>query len=79
MRKFGKEEIEVYADADLNDIRNFMLNIVEYVLCNDATLKDGETIGFSAGQVSNKRNATTIIAATPRNLSRNSYLCFKVQ
>lgn len=48
MRKFGKEEMEVYAaNADLNDIRDFLLDIVSYVLECDVTLNDGETIGFS--------------------------------
>jgi len=48
MRKFGKEEMEVYAtNADLNDIRDFLLDIVAYVLDCDVTLNDGETIGFS--------------------------------
>lgn len=50
MRKFGKEEMEVYADADLNDIRDFLLDIVTYILDCDVTLKDGETIGFSEEQ-----------------------------
>lgn len=53
MKKFGKDEMEVYVSpgsADLNQIRDFMLNIVGYVLEYDAELKDGETIGFSAEQ-----------------------------
>ena len=32
LRKFGKEEIEVYADADLNEVRDFLLDIVAYVV-----------------------------------------------
>lgn len=47
LRKFGKEEIEVYADADLNDIRDFVMSLTGYVLEYDVTLNDGETIGFS--------------------------------
>lgn len=51
MRKFGKEEMEVYTDhASLSDVRNFLLDIVAYVLDYDVTLKDGETIGFSEDQ-----------------------------
>lgn len=50
MRKFGKEEIEVYADAGLEDIRDFLLDIVSYILECDVTLQDGETIGFSEEQ-----------------------------
>ena len=53
MRRMGKEEMEVYVpkeNADLNKIRSFLLDIVGYVLDGDVTLKDGETIGFSAEQ-----------------------------
>lgn len=51
MRKFGKEEMEVYAtNANLNDVRDFLLDIVTYVLDSDVTLKDGDTIGFSEEQ-----------------------------
>lgn len=53
MRRFGKEEMEVYVpreNADLNDVRAFLLDIVSYVLDGNVTLKDGETIGFSAEQ-----------------------------
>ena len=47
----GKEEMEVYAaNADLNDVRDFLLDIVTYVLDCDVTLNDGETIGFSEEQ-----------------------------
>ncbi len=53
MRRFGKEEMEVYVpreNADLNDIRAFLLDIVSYVLDSGVTLKNGETIGFTADQ-----------------------------
>lgn len=53
MRRFGKEEMEVIVDrenVDLNAVRGFLLNITSYVLGEDVTLKDGETIGFSAEQ-----------------------------
>lgn len=53
MRRFGKEEMEVYVPregADLNKIRSFLLDIVDYVLGGNVVLKDGETIGFSAEQ-----------------------------
>lgn len=51
MRKFGKEEMEVYvANANLNEVRDFLLDIVTYVLDSDVTLKDGDTIGFSEKQ-----------------------------
>lgn len=47
LRKFGKDEIEVYANAPLGDIRDFVLDIVAYILEYDVTLNNGETIGFS--------------------------------
>ena len=53
MRRMGKQEMEVYVpkeNADLNKIRSFLLDIVDYVLSGNVTLKDGETIGFSAEQ-----------------------------
>lgn len=50
MKKFGKEEIEVYADADLTDIRSFVLEVVCYIFDCDITLQDGETIGFTEEQ-----------------------------
>ncbi|MDE6729074.1 MAG: DUF4261 domain-containing protein [Oscillospiraceae bacterium] len=53
MRRFGKQEMEVYVpreNADLNKIRGFLLDIADYVLSGNVTLKDGETIGFTAEQ-----------------------------
>lgn len=53
MKKFGRDEIEVYVDrlgADLNAVRDFMLSIVSYILESGAVLRDGETIGFSEDQ-----------------------------
>lgn len=54
MRRMGKEEMEVYVprgnNADLNRIRGFVLDIVAYVISGNVTLRDGETIGFSAEQ-----------------------------
>lgn len=48
MRTFGKDEMEVLdANAQPSDVREFLSNLVTYVLENDVTLKDGETIGFS--------------------------------
>ncbi len=49
MSEFGKDEMEVLdADADPNDLRDFIYSLAGYVLEYDVTLKDGETIGFSA-------------------------------
>lgn len=53
LRRFGKEEIEVYVpseSADLNYIRNFLVSVTAYVLEEDVVLKDGETIGMSAAE-----------------------------
>ncbi|MDE5553822.1 MAG: DUF4261 domain-containing protein [Muribaculaceae bacterium] len=50
LRKFGKKEIEVYADASYDDIRDFMLEVVNYVIADDVTLKDGQTIGLTEDQ-----------------------------
>lgn len=46
LKKFGYDEIEVYAKADCNDIFEFVLVLVDYVLGYNVTLRDGETIGF---------------------------------
>ena len=53
MRRMGKEEMEVYIEADkadFNELREFMLTIASYVLETGATLRDGETIGFTEEQ-----------------------------
>lgn len=49
MDVFGKDEMEVLdADAEPSELRDFLANIVSYVLECDVILNDGETIGFSA-------------------------------
>lgn len=49
MNVFGKDEMEVLdAAAEPAEVREFLSNLVFYVLENDVTLNDGETIGFSA-------------------------------
>lgn len=51
MRMFGKEEMEVlHADAQPDELRNFLLDIVYYVLDENVTLHAGETLGFSESQ-----------------------------
>lgn len=58
LRKFGKDEIEVYVTpengdfttVDFNGIRAFLLDISTYVIDSDVILRDGETIGFTAEQ-----------------------------
>ena len=49
MDVFGKEEMEVLnANAEPEELRDFLASLASYVLACDVTLKDGETIGFSA-------------------------------
>ena len=51
MRSFGKDEIEVLgAGAQPGDLRGFLIDIALYVLEENITLQDGDTIGFSEGQ-----------------------------
>ena len=48
LEQFGREEIEVLdTDAQPEELRNFMAEIVSYVLEYGVELQDGETIGFS--------------------------------
>lgn len=49
MDVFGKDEMEVLnADAEPGDLRDFLADLVFYVLEGDVELHDGETIGFAA-------------------------------
>lgn len=49
MDVFGKDEMEVLnADAEPEELRDFLASLASYVLACDVTLKDGETISFSA-------------------------------
>lgn len=51
MNIFGKDEMEVLdVQDDPQNVRGFLLDMVYYVLDEDVTLNDGETIGFSAEQ-----------------------------
>ena len=51
MKVFGKDEMEVLnVRDDPQNVRGFLLDMVYYVLAENATLRDGETIGFSAEQ-----------------------------
>lgn len=51
MKEFGKSEIEII-DAPMNgeELYEFLLSVLAYVLEYDVTLKDGETIGFTEEQ-----------------------------
>ena len=49
MDVFGKDEMEVLnADAEPDDLRNFLASLTGFVLENNIELQDGKTIGFTA-------------------------------
>lgn len=51
MDAFGKDELEVLNSShSLEELWNLLFDIAYYVLADDVTLKDGETIGFTAEQ-----------------------------
>lgn len=51
MDVFGKKNLEIIdSPQSPEDIQNFLVSIAGYVIESDVTLKDGETIGFSAEQ-----------------------------
>ena len=48
---FGKKEMEIPGtNAQPNDVLSFMYTICEYIISEDVTLQDGETIGFTEEQ-----------------------------
>lgn len=50
--EFGKYEMEIIrSDRNLDDIMEFMINMASYVVEQDVTLRDGETIGASAEDI----------------------------
>ncbi|MBP2249612.1 DUF4261 domain-containing protein [Paenibacillus xylanexedens] len=51
LRNFGKEEMEIMQSSEsLSDVFEMMFMTTTYVVENDVTLHDGETLGFSAEQ-----------------------------
>lgn len=51
LKDFGKMELEILdSSMEQMDLYDFLLSIVAYIVEQDAILKDGETIGFSAEQ-----------------------------
>ncbi|KOP68535.1 hypothetical protein AMS62_27335 [Bacillus sp. FJAT-18019] len=49
LRAFGKDEIEVLdSQVTPEELREFLMDISLYIVEQDVTLRDGETIGFSA-------------------------------
>ncbi|MFP5146342.1 DUF4261 domain-containing protein [Bacteroides uniformis] len=41
MRQFGKEEMEIYANDDLSEVREFLLEMVLHILDKDIELQEG--------------------------------------
>lgn len=51
LRMFGKEEIEIIDSTAMPEsVHEFLIDIAYYVLSDDITFKDGETIGFTEFQ-----------------------------
>ena len=51
MAQFDKMEMEIRASQhDMSELHNTLLGICTYLISEDVTLHDGETIGFSAEQ-----------------------------
>lgn len=48
---FGKQEMEIiHSSHSLEELSDMMYNLAHYVIAQDVTLQDGETIGLSAEQ-----------------------------
>lgn len=50
LRKFGRDEIEVYAEATWEELIDFLYKVVDYELSANTHLKNKQTIGFEPGQ-----------------------------
>lgn len=51
LTEFRKQEIEIInAKLDIEDLYDFAVNLVAYVIANDVTFKSGETLGYTAEQ-----------------------------
>jgi hypothetical protein len=51
LKEFNKQELEIIdSKLDLEDLYDFLGNIIAYILDNDVTLKSGETLGSSADE-----------------------------
>ena len=51
LRSFGKDEIEVLdVRAEPGDLHSFLLDLAGYVVEEDVTFHDGETVGFTEEQ-----------------------------
>lgn len=51
LKDFGKTEMEIVeSNLSMEELFNFLFNITSYVIGNDITLKDGETVGATTEQ-----------------------------
>lgn len=51
LKSFNKKEIEIINSAlSMDELFNFITNIAAYVIGSDVTLKNGETLGYTADQ-----------------------------
>jgi hypothetical protein len=51
LKSFGKDEIEIInSQVTPAELRDFLINISDYIVEHNVTLRDGETIGFTAKQ-----------------------------
>ncbi|WP_442602026.1 DUF4261 domain-containing protein [Paenibacillus sp. KN14-4R] len=51
LKSFGKDEIEILeSQVTAAELRDFLINISDYIVEQNVTLSDGETIGFTAEQ-----------------------------
>lgn len=51
LTEFGKQEIEIInSKLDIEEVYDFVANIVAYVVGSDVTFKSGETLGYTADQ-----------------------------
>ncbi|MCC8155545.1 MAG: DUF4261 domain-containing protein [Tannerellaceae bacterium] len=49
LKQFGKKELEIIESAEkVQELYDFIINIGTYIIEEDITLRDGETIGYSA-------------------------------
>ena len=51
LRAFGRDELEIRDSQQLpSDVHELLLNVSGYLIDQDATLRDGETLGYTADQ-----------------------------
>lgn len=51
LKEFGKQELEVVDSfLSMEDLYNFLANVAHYIISNNVTLKNGETIGSTVNE-----------------------------